>query len=236
MTVDKWLACTDSVPMLEYAIGRLPARKVRLFACGLCRRFWDLLQDKRSRKAVVVAERFADGLATERDRRAAETAAETGSRRLYKEADPTMDEGSEASLVLRAAYLATHVTREEPFGVRTTAGSYYLLDRFAVVTPYSPRTCVACWGRVRHFATLSAVRNCPLLAPRPEIIPQRANLPGVSGFSARLPQSASSGDFGTPPDDQKKVTNNRQPVLLPAGQQVEHPATTDVRPGAAAVR
>ena len=108
--------------------------------------------------------------------------------------------------------------------------------RFAVVTPCSPSTCVACWGRVRHFATLSAVRNCPLLAPRPEIIPQRANLPGVSGFSARLPQSASSGDFGTPPDDQKKVTNNRQPVLFPAEQQVEHPATTDVRPGAAAVR
>ena len=139
MTVDKWLACTDSVPMLEYAIGRLPARKVRLFACCLGRMFWDLLEDKRSRKAVVVAERFADGLATERDRRAAETAAETASRRLYKEADPTMDEGSEASLVLRAAYLATHVTREEPFGVRTTAGSYYLLDRFAEASFISGR-------------------------------------------------------------------------------------------------
>jgi hypothetical protein len=139
MTEDKWLACADSVPMLEYAIGRLPARKVRLFACGLCRRFWDLLQDKRSRKAVVVAERFADGLATDRDRRAAETAAQAASRRLYKEADPEMDEGSEASLALRAAYLAAYVTSDEPFWGRTAEGSFYLLDRFAEASFISGR-------------------------------------------------------------------------------------------------
>src|SRR5262249_35052302 len=44
------------------------------------------------------------------------------------------------------------------------------------VTPCPPSACVACWGRVRHFATLSAVRNCPLPAPRPEIPPAMAIL------------------------------------------------------------
>jgi hypothetical protein len=67
MTEREWLDCADPEPMLRLLLES-PARserKLRLFACACVRRSWASLTDPRSREAVKVAERFADGRASE---------------------------------------------------------------------------------------------------------------------------------------------------------------------------
>jgi hypothetical protein len=65
MTEAQWLACTRPAVMLRFLCGQASNRKLRLFACACCRRVWGLLPAEESRQAVQVAERFADGLASE---------------------------------------------------------------------------------------------------------------------------------------------------------------------------
>jgi hypothetical protein len=71
MTEAEWLICTEPRRMLPVVSSTISKRKLRLFACACCRRVWDVLPDARSRLAVEVAERFADGQATDAERAAA---------------------------------------------------------------------------------------------------------------------------------------------------------------------
>jgi len=69
VTATEWDACADPERMLEFVKSRrAPDRRTfrlfRLFACGCVRGAWDLVADPRSRRAVEVAERYADGQAT----------------------------------------------------------------------------------------------------------------------------------------------------------------------------
>jgi hypothetical protein len=74
MTESEWLASTDPQALLRWltyttggGMGDGPPlwfrsdRKMRLFACACARQVWSRLQDPRSRRAVEVAERYADG-------------------------------------------------------------------------------------------------------------------------------------------------------------------------------
>lgn len=81
MTENDWVECDDVMDLLglvarvyvateaggEWSSPRhgVSDRKLRLFAAACCRRSWELLTDERSRRAVKVGERFADGLADE---------------------------------------------------------------------------------------------------------------------------------------------------------------------------
>jgi hypothetical protein len=61
MTEQEWLRCADPEPMLEFIHGKASERKLRLFACGCCRRVERLLKADVARKALDAAERYADG-------------------------------------------------------------------------------------------------------------------------------------------------------------------------------
>src|SRR5438067_1158498 len=73
MNEQDWSKCDDPTQMLEFLsnTGRATARKLRLFGCGCCQRFMQALEDERSKNGILVAELFADGLATDEQRKIA---------------------------------------------------------------------------------------------------------------------------------------------------------------------
>jgi len=78
MTETEWLACDDPATMLRASQGHVSERKLRLFACACCRRVGAALTEAEDWRAIEVAERYADGLASESERAAAHAAAGEG--------------------------------------------------------------------------------------------------------------------------------------------------------------
>ncbi len=61
MTEQEWLTCTSLSAVLECLPRKASKRKLRLFACGCCRRIWHLLPDKVNRALVAAVEDWPDG-------------------------------------------------------------------------------------------------------------------------------------------------------------------------------
>src|SRR5262249_47615053 len=70
VTEADWLGSTSRWPLIGYVRNRSSARKQRLLLCACCRQEWGQIGEP-GRQAVEVAERFADGLASEEELAAA---------------------------------------------------------------------------------------------------------------------------------------------------------------------
>jgi hypothetical protein len=115
MMESEWLACDDPQPMLEFVRGKVSDRKLRLFACACCRAVWDKLTDSRSRQAVELAERYANGLATEEELRSARLQATAAWKPLNDHDLSTIAMQAEECCDLSAADAAAFAVGREPF-------------------------------------------------------------------------------------------------------------------------
>lgn len=64
MTEQEWMRCDVPQLMLESLSCQPSERKSRLLAASWCRCFWHLLENPRTREAVEIAEKYADGFAS----------------------------------------------------------------------------------------------------------------------------------------------------------------------------
>lgn len=61
MNESEWMQAEAPNLMLEHLDQTISPRKLRLFGVACCRRIWDLITEDKCRRAVVLAERLADG-------------------------------------------------------------------------------------------------------------------------------------------------------------------------------
>jgi hypothetical protein len=83
MTETEWLTGDDTKAMLVYLTGKVSRRKTLLTLIACCRRFWHSMPDARSRRAIEVAERRADGVATAEELETAYADAGIAAQELY---------------------------------------------------------------------------------------------------------------------------------------------------------
>jgi hypothetical protein len=126
MDEPQWLACTDPEVLLRLLPGRVSARKLRLFACACVRTVEHLLKHQRSRQALHVAGRFADGQASEGDLDAARQAA----RNAAREAEQRVPPASQPYIVNSARRLALVATVE---AARAAADAAWVPARHSAV-------------------------------------------------------------------------------------------------------
>jgi hypothetical protein len=124
MTEAEWLAATEPYGMLDFLRPKASVRKLRLFACGCCRQgVWPLLGDARSREAIEVAERFAEGAANRTALRTAWLAARAAA---------TATNVPVRAATRHAATAAAHAAYRDRRCARGTAGAIFSIAYYGV--------------------------------------------------------------------------------------------------------
>ena len=121
MTESEWSTCTEVDAMLGAIHGRIGERKLRLFGAACCRQVWRYLRDEESRRAVEMAEAFAEGGATDADLRKARRDARGVSERLAFEAGLMMSLRTWARRDAVAAAVLVAETRISPDAIAAKA-------------------------------------------------------------------------------------------------------------------
>ena len=112
MTQTEWLGCNDSVPMVNFLEGKMSERKLRLFTCACCRRVEHLLRYPRSKRALQIAEQFAEGAVSAEERQRASRSAKSA---LYAFRVPHNGMSRAADAVCSALQQsALHAARDTP--------------------------------------------------------------------------------------------------------------------------
>jgi hypothetical protein len=104
VTATDWQTCVDPEPLLYFLRDKGSNRKWRLFAVACCRRIGHLMADERSRRAVEIAARYADALASDEELEAARAEAQEA-RDEAKRAE--YDAEAEANFCITPAYALT---------------------------------------------------------------------------------------------------------------------------------
>jgi hypothetical protein len=153
----QWLASDDPAAMYGHllhgasvdgdAYPVVTQRKLRLFACGCARLVWDRLRDKRSRRAVEVAEAYADGAATRDELAKAQHAA------YYLEPQP----GAEGSPERYAAYMTANLCSDDP--LRFLRPNYLHWPARSGVSPAAQAGLLRCV--VNPFRAVTITIECP---------------------------------------------------------------------------
>jgi hypothetical protein len=123
-----WLACEDTPALLRYFRGRAGDRKFRLYAVACCRRVRRLFGRRGPCWGwVELAERFADGKASEAERAAAEEAAADHVHRFTYDPDAQWPRPEDPQCSCAEAYAARDLLQPDAFAAalrcRGIAGS-----------------------------------------------------------------------------------------------------------------
>jgi hypothetical protein len=128
MTEAERLVCVDPQRMLKFlhSDGHLSSdRKARLFRAAVCRGIWRLLPDVRGRKAIEVAESYADGKATWQELDRARSA-------IRKVSAPQLHAAhSAASAAQHAADFTGHYSAVHSATEKTALNAWYAVRRHA---------------------------------------------------------------------------------------------------------